>query len=67
MAELPVPEGLYKCSNGGLTDWCIAGSSSISQGGTVAEADDSNTLEDSSKEQTQTEIDTSTVDTDNIF
>lgn len=67
MAELPVPEGIYKCSNEGITDWCIKGATSISQDGAAGDESTEEQSEAQSGDTTQTEIDTSVVDSDNIF
>ncbi len=60
----PIPEDLTKCSNGMATDWCIRG------GNTIMEGDDdsvSSYPNDPVQQKNQTEIDTSKVDSENIF
>lgn len=70
-APLPIPEGLGKCTNAGITDWCISGGTSISETGVEEPVDENgegtttdNNSEDSSS---QTEVDTSNISSDNIF
>ena len=70
-APLPIPEGLGKCSNNGIVDWCINGGTSISEDsfGTVggAATGDGESTAQETQQNTQSEVDTSTVDEDNIF
>ena len=67
-APLPVPNGLSKCSNNGITDWCILGGTSISE--SSSETVDENSQSPSNnanQKQVQNEIDTSSVSADSIF
>ncbi len=65
-APIPVPEGLEKCSNRGITDWCIRGGTTISESEDSSDVSD-NTATDSTGAPIQTEVDTSGVSSDNIF
>ncbi|MGN0902238.1 MAG: penicillin-binding protein 1A, partial [Succinivibrio sp.] len=76
-SPMPVPEGLGKCSNNGLVDWCISGGSSLSEEYDSGNDDldgiteDSNEQNESSADNQGSDdtgiVDTSTVDSDNIF
>ena len=63
-APLPIPEGLAKCTNNGVTDWCLPRSSSVSAQDAV-----NNSIDDPFGENgmVQSEVDTSTVEVDDIF
>ncbi|MCR5536041.1 MAG: PBP1A family penicillin-binding protein [Succinivibrio sp.] len=63
-APLPMPEGLAKCTNNGVTDWCLPRSSSVSAQDAV-----NNSIDDPFGEggMVQNEVDTSTVEEDDIF
>lgn len=61
-APLPIPEGLSKCTNNGVTDWCLPDSISVSATDTV------NTQSDGDVEGTEgSSVDTSDVDPNDIF
>lgn len=66
-APIPVPAGLEKCSNNGITDWCIRGGTTISESDAGGEDITENTATDSRGAPVQTEVDTSGVSSDNIF
>ena len=70
-APLPIPEGLGKCTNAGITDWCISGGTSISETGVeepVEENGEGTTTDNNSEDSSsQTEVDTSNISSDNIF
>ena len=65
-APIPVPAGLEKCSNHGISDWCIRGGTTISETD-VGDDGVENTATDSRGVPVQTEVDTSGVSSDNIF
>ena len=66
-APIPVPAGLEKCSNHGITDWCIRGGTTISESDVEGDEGVENTATDSRGAPVQTEVDTSGVSSDNIF
>ncbi|NLK84769.1 MAG: PBP1A family penicillin-binding protein [Aeromonadales bacterium] len=69
-APLPVPAGLGKCNVNGITDWCVSGGHSIQTGSSEtdgAAGDDGQTITQPGSTQSQTEVDTSDISTDDIF
>ena len=64
---LPVPQGINKCTNANITDWCVKNGTSISDGNQDPYSPAHTGQYQQDKEDHQTETDTSTVTDDNIF
>lgn len=64
---LPVPQGINKCTNANITDWCVKNGTSISDGNQDPYSPVHTGQYQQDKEDHQTETDTSTVTDDNIF
>ncbi|MGN1281560.1 MAG: penicillin-binding protein 1A [Succinivibrio sp.] len=68
-APLPVPEGMSKCTNRGITDWCLSGGTSISQvsDDMILDGENKESSDNTDSSANHSGIASSDVDPDNIF